>query len=62
MFSTLPKTNFKFSVKFILSAANAFNFDQSEILSFGKAVKTASITSVKVDVMYCGNTFKINEF
>ena len=34
MFSTLPQTNFNFSVTFILSA-NAFNLDQSEILSFG---------------------------
>ena len=29
MFSTLPKTNFNFSVLFILSSACAFNFDQS---------------------------------
>ena len=36
MFSTLSKRNFSFSVTFILSSANAFNLDQSEILSFGK--------------------------
>ena len=36
MFSTLPKTNFKFLVIIIVSFANAFNFDQSMILSFGK--------------------------
>ena len=36
MFSTLPKTNFNFSLPFILSSANAFNLDQSKILSFGK--------------------------
>ena len=30
------KTNFKFSVTFISSSANAFNLDQSEILSFCK--------------------------
>ena len=36
MFSTLPKTNLIFSVTFILSSANAFNLDQSTILSFGK--------------------------
>ena len=38
MFSTLPKTNFSFSVTFILSV-NAFNWDQSKILSFGKELK-----------------------
>ena len=36
MFSTHPKTNFNFSVAFNLSSANAFNLDQSIILSFGK--------------------------
>ena len=36
MFSTLPKPNFSFSVKFILSSANAFNLVQSKILSCGK--------------------------
>ena len=36
MFSTPPKTNFYFSVIFFLSSANAFNLDQSRILSFGK--------------------------
>ena len=36
MFSTLPKSNFNFWFTFILSSANAFNFDQSKILSFGK--------------------------
>ena len=40
MFSTLSKTNFKFSVTFILSPANAFNFDQSKILSFGKELSS----------------------
>ena len=33
------KTNFNFSVTFILSSANAFSLDQSKILSFGKMVK-----------------------
>ena len=37
MFSTLPKTNVSFSFPFILLFASAFNLDQSEILSFGKA-------------------------
>ena len=36
MFSTVPKTNFNFSVRIILSSAYAFNLDQSKILSFGK--------------------------
>ena len=36
MFSTLPKTNFNFSLTFILSSANALNLDQSQISSFGK--------------------------
>ena len=36
MFSPLSKTNFKFSITFILSSANAFNFDQSKFFSFGK--------------------------
>ena len=31
-----PKTGFNFSAKFILSSANAFNLDQSKILSFGE--------------------------
>ena len=39
MFSTLPKTNVNFSFTFILSSANAFNLDQSKILSFGKEFK-----------------------
>ena len=38
MFSTLPKTSFYFSVTFILSA-NAFNFNQSKILTFGKELR-----------------------
>ena len=36
MFSTHPKTNFNFSTTFNLSFGNAFNLDQSKILSFGK--------------------------
>ena len=36
MFSTLAKTSFNFSNKFILSSANAFNLDQSKILSYGE--------------------------
>ena len=36
MFSTLPRTNFDFSVTFILSSVIGFNLDRSKILSFGK--------------------------
>ena len=36
MFCTQPKTNFNFSVTFILSSASAFKLDQSRNLSFGK--------------------------
>ena len=42
MFSNYSKT-FNFSVTFILLSANAFNLEQSEILSFGKAVRTAKL-------------------
>ena len=38
MVSTLRKTNFKFSVGFMLSSANAFNLEQSKNLSFGKEI------------------------
>ena len=34
MFSTLHKSNFKFSVTFILPSANAFDLDKPKILSF----------------------------
>ena len=43
MFSTLPKTNFYFSVTFILSSANAFNLEQSKILSFGKGLNLSKM-------------------
>ena len=36
MFSTLLNTNFKFSLTFILSSANAFNLDKSKFFLFGK--------------------------
>ena len=39
MFSTQSKINFKFSIKFILSSANAFNLDSPKVLSFGKELK-----------------------
>ena len=40
MFSTLPKTNFKFLVTMILSSANALNLVKAKILSFGKGLWT----------------------
>ena len=36
MFSTLPKTNFNFSLTCNLSSANALNLDKYKTLSFGK--------------------------
>ena len=36
MLSVHCKTHFNFLIIFILSSANAFNLDQSKILSFGK--------------------------
>ena len=44
IFSTLPKTDFNFSVKFNLSSANAFSFDQSKNLLFGKELKDIPIS------------------
>ena len=37
VFSTLSRTNFKFSVTFILSSANALNLDQSRIFCLVKS-------------------------
>ena len=39
MFSPRHKSNFKFSVTFILSSANAFDLDKPKILSFDKELK-----------------------
>ena len=36
MFSTLPETNFNYSVTLNLSSANAFNLNQSKNLTLGK--------------------------
>ena len=43
MFSTLPKTNFNFSVTFILSSASDFNLDRSKNLTFGKGLKLSKM-------------------
>ena len=48
MFSTLPKTNFNFSVTFILSSANALKLDQSKILLFGKGLKAFADDNVNM--------------
>ena len=44
MFSTLPDTNFDFSVTFTFSSANAFSLDQSIILTFGKELMHFLVT------------------
>ena len=43
MFSTLLEKELVFSVIFILLSANAFNLDQSKILSFGKELKLRNV-------------------
>ena len=48
MFSTLQKTNFKLSITFILSSANAFNLDQFKILSFGNGVTPSQTTDLRL--------------
>ena len=48
MFSTVPKTNFNFSVTFILLSANAFNLEESKILTFGKRVKHKQLKKLEV--------------
>ena len=48
MFSPLPKTSFDFLFKFILSSANAFNMDQSKILSLGKELSHIYFVMCKV--------------
>ena len=53
MFSSLPYTNFNFSVTFILLSANAFNSGWSKILSFGNELihKAPNImTTLKLSV------------
>ena len=64
MFSTLPKTIFKFSVQFILLSANAFNLDQSKILLFGKELKrylvgTLEFTFQAQLTLYLSNFFVV---
>ena len=47
MFSNLPKTNFDFSVTFILSSASAFNFDQSKNLLIDKELNMFELRGIK---------------
>ena len=61
MFSTLSKTNFNFSVRFILSSAkfNAFNLGESKILLFGKELKPflpahcSNVFNLKRSILCC---------
>ena len=45
-FLPFPKQISIFSVIFILLSANAFNLDQSKILSFGKELKELNVTAI----------------
>ena len=45
MFSTIHKTDFKFSVTFNSSSANAFDLDKPEILSFGNELSSRQTLS-----------------
>ena len=53
MLSSLSRTNFNFLVRFILSSANAFNFDQSKNLSFGKELSLDKMSFLKGRNHYC---------
>ena len=58
----LPKTNFNFSVTFILLSANAFNLDQSKILLFGEELKSlhlqdcSTLNDIENTVMQIANS------
>ena len=56
VFSTLPKTNFKFSDTFIVSSANAFNLNQCKILWFGKELN--NIYHLHILSIWSGLTFR----
>ena len=47
MLETLPKTKFNISVTFVLLFANAFSFDQSKILLFGKRLTVYQATKLQ---------------
>ena len=59
MFPTLPETEFSFSVTFILSSANAFNLDQSNILLSGKGL-IADANNADQDQIAQSNLEEIN--
>ena len=52
MFSTLLKRNFYFSSTFILWSANAFNLDQSKILSFGQELTITELFGIAVAITH----------
>ena len=49
MISTLHKSNFKFSVTFILSSVNSFDLDKPKILSFGNELKNLYSNEIAVE-------------
>ena len=57
MFSTFPKTKFKFWVLFILLSARASNLDQSRILSFGKELLEDKVLCFKLET-FANDKFK----
>ena len=63
MFSTLPKTNFNFSVTFILSSASDFNLDRSKNLTFGKGLNFADegVSDLGICLLECGKNGKKKE-
>ena len=62
MISTLPKTNFNFSVTQILSSADAFKLDQSTILSFGEELNIATVSSNPLPNDKFFDSSKLREF
>ena len=62
MFSTLPKTILKFSVKFNVSSVNALSLDQSKNLSFGKELKKKDEVFFISLVLLSSKTLKFEVF
>ena len=52
MFSTLPKSNFNFSVTFTLSSVNAFKLDWSKILSSSKGLSQYKTLKCQIKQTY----------
>ena len=59
MLSTLPRTNFKFSVTIYLSSANAFSLDKSKILLFGKELTNETVNRTKLQTLKKRSSFLI---